>query len=210
MTCFSEDPDMRVLLTAFEPFGGEQINAALEAVKRMKAPQGAELTILTVPTVFGLCTETVISAVRSVDPDYVICVGQASGRNAITPERVAINVRDARIPDNAGNQPVDQRIDPDGPAAYFSTLPIRSMVEAMQTRDISAAISNSAGTFVCNDLFYGLCRALDTEFSGIKGGFIHVPCTPDQAAGSEHPLPSMEIQAIALGLEISIEALFKA
>lgn len=198
---------MKILLTAFEPFGGEQVNAALEAVTRLSAPKGAELYKLTVPTVFGLCTETVIRAMRDIRPDAVVCVGQASGRAAITPERVAINLRDARIPDNAGFQPFDEPVVPGGPAAYFSTLPVRAMAEAIQKAGVSAMISNTAGTFVCNDLFYGLCHAIESEFPSISGGFIHVPCLPEQAALHPSPIPSMKLLDIVRGLEAALRTL---
>ena len=198
---------IRILLTAFEPFGGEKINAAYEAVTRLKAPDHADVMKLTVPTVFGLCTETVIQAMREWKPDTVICVGQAAGRPAITPERVAINLRDARIPDNAGCQPVDEPIDPAGSAAYFSTLPIRAMTEAVQRAGIPATVSNSAGTFVCNDLFYGILHAIESEFSSVSGGFIHVPITPEQAAANPAPVPSMELEDIIRGLETALETL---
>ena len=197
---------MRILLTAFEPFGGESTNAALEAVMRVHAPEGVTLNTLTVPTVFGLGTDTVLLAMRALRPDAVICVGQAAGRAAITPERVAINVRDARIPDNAGFRPSDEPIDPRGPAAYFSTLPIKAMTEAIQTAGVHAAISNTAGTFVCNDLFYSVCRAIEMESLRTVGGFIHVPCTPAQAAAHTPPLASMPLEDIVRGLEAAIGA----
>ncbi len=200
---------MRILLTAFEPFGGESTNAALEVVTRVRAPEKVLLNTLTVPTVFGLCTETVLFAMRALKPDVVLCVGQAAGRAAITPERIAINVRDARIPDNAGRQPIDEPIDPRGPAAYFSTLPIRKMTEAIRSAGIPAAISNSAGTFVCNDLFYGVCHAIATEFPSAIGGFVHVPCTPAQAEVHTPPLASMEPDKIVAGLEAAIGAILE-
>ena len=170
---------MKILLTAFEPFGGEGTNASLEAMKRINAPPGMTLIRLEVPTVFGLAGERVLRAVREEKPDAVVCLGQAAGRSAVTPERVAINLRDASIPDNAGNMPKEEPVVPGGPAAYFSTLPIRAMVTRAQAAGVPAAISNSAGTFVCNDLMYALLHALSNDFPEIIGGFIHVPaCTP--------------------------------
>lgn len=198
---------MKILVTAFEPFGGERINAALEAVTRLSAPKGAELYKLTVPTVFGVCTETAVRAIREISPDAIVCVGQAAGRAAITPERVAVNLRDARIPDNAGFQPVDEPIVPGGPAAYFSTLPVRVMAEAVQKAGIPAMISNTAGTFVCNDLFYGIRHAIESEFPSVSGGFIHVPCLPEQTASYSSPVPSMELEEIIRGLEAALEML---
>ncbi|MBR0081808.1 MAG: pyroglutamyl-peptidase I [Clostridia bacterium] len=198
---------MRILLTAFEPFGGEDTNAALEAVQRVSAPAGVELERCTVPTVFGRCTETVLDAVRCFGPDVVVCVGQAAGRAAITPERVAINVREARIPDNAGWQPFNEPVDPDGPAAYFSRLPIHAIRDAIQSVGVPAAISDTAGTFVCNDLMYGLLRAIETEFPAMRGGFIHVPCTPQQAETRMPPLPSLPIEDTVRGLEAALTVL---
>lgn len=198
---------MKILLTAFEPFGGEQINAAHEAVTRLSAPKDIELCKLTVPTVFGLCTDTVVRAMRINLPDAVVCVGQAAGRAAITPERIAVNLRDARIPDNAGFQPADEPIIPSGPAAYFSTLPVRAIVDAIQKAGIPAEISNSAGLFVCNDLFYGILHAIESEFPTVRGGFIHVPCTPEQAASYFSPVPSMKLSDTVRGLETVLKAL---
>ena len=198
---------MKILLTAFEPFGGERINAACEAVARVTVPEGAELYKLTVPTVFGLCTETVLKAMRTFQPDAIVCVGQAAGRAAITPERVAINLRDARIPDNAGFQPVDEPVMPNGPAAYFSTLPVRAMTEAVKKAGLPAELSNTAGTFVCNDLFYGIRHTVESECPSVSCGFIHVPCTPEQASAYPAPLPSMDLPDIVKGLEAALSAL---
>ena len=198
---------MKVLVTAFEPFGGEPINAAREAVALLSSPEGIELCRLTVPTVFGLCTETVVRAMRIDCPDVIVCVGQAAGRAAITPERIAVNLRDARIPDNAGFQPVDEPVVPDGPAAYFSTLPIRDMTDAIRKSGVPAEISNTAGLFVCNDLFYGIRHAIDSEFPSVRGGFIHVPCTPEQTASYSSPVSSMKLSDIVWGLEAALSTL---
>ena len=150
---------MKILLTGFDPFGGESVNPAWEAVKLVKAPAGAELVRLEVPTVFTLSIQTVMESVRLHRPDAVVCVGQAAGRSEITPERVAINIADASIPDNEGNQPCDEPIVPGGETACFSTLPVKAMVEAIRARGIPAEVSLSAGTFVCNHLLYSLCPA---------------------------------------------------
>ena len=201
---------MKILLTAFEPFGGEECNAALEAVTRMNAPTGVTLMKLTVPTVFGACIDVVTRAIEVEQPDTIVLVGQASGRKAITPERAAINVMDARIPDNAGLQPKDEPIDPTGPAAYFSTLPLRRMIAAAEAVGVPAALSNTAGTFVCNDLFYGVLHYLTLQNGGspaVPAGFVHVPCTPEQAAAFDPPLASMALAEIVKGLEAMIGAL---
>ena len=196
---------MKILLTAFEPFGGEAVNAALEAVKRIEAPEGVELLKLTVPTVFSLAGERVGEAVRRERPDAVLCVGQAAGRRAVTPERVAINLRDAASPDNAGNCPREEPVEPEGPSAYFSTLPVRAMAEAIRAKGIEAEVSNTAGTFVCNDLMYTLLHTLAREGAGRRGGFIHVPCLPEQAA--MRGTPSMPLGETVKALEAALEAL---
>ena len=198
---------MNTLITAFEPFGGEPVNPAWEAVKRLNAPEGMSLTKLLVPTVFGRAAETVLAALRREQPDYVLCVGQAAGRAAITPERVAINLRDASLPDNAGQQPVDQPIVLGGAAAFFATLPIKAMVRAMENAGVPAAISNSAGTFVCNDLMYTVLYHIETEFPGVRGGFVHVPCLPEQAERMKASMPAMPLAQIVTGLETALTAL---
>ena len=153
---------MKILLTGFEPFGGETINPAKEAVKLVKKEiKGAQIVKCYVPVVFGKAIETVHEAMKKENPDVVLCIGQAGGRYEITPERVAINCDDGRIPDNEGNQPVDQPVFADGAPAYFSTLPIKKMVGYMKAANIPAAISNTAGTYVCNHLMYGVCYYIE-------------------------------------------------
>lgn len=198
---------MKILLTAFEPFGGDSVNPALEAVRRVHAPQGAELIRLEVPTVFGVSVDTVTAAMRAHCPDIVLCIGQAAGRAQITPERVAINLDDARIPDNVGAQPLDRPIRAEGPAAYFSSLPIRSLCAAITSAGIPAAISNTAGTFVCNHLMYGVLDCIAREMPSVRGGFIHVPCIPEQAAHMAAPTPSMALSDIVRALEAVLGAL---
>ena len=178
---------MKILMSCFVPFGGDSVNASQLAVEGCRAPEGAELCKITVPVVFGEAVDFVCRAIDEEKPDVVICVGEAGGRKAVTPERVGINVMDARIPDNAGYQPVDVKIAPDGPDAYFSTLPIKEMVAAMNAEGFEAAVSNTAGTFVCNDLMYGVLHYLNTGYCAGDGcgsgagkhrpiaGFIHVP-----------------------------------
>lgn len=189
---------MKILLTAFEPFGGEETNASLEAMKRIRAPRAASLIRLQVPTVFGLAGETVLRAVREERPNVVVCLGQAAGRSAVTPERVAINLRDAAIPDNAGNMPAEEPIVPGAPAAYFSTLPIRAMADAAKAAGVPAEISNCAGTFVCNDLMYALLNALSTAFPDIRGGFIHVPAFAPLEKDPTVPILPTEIAVAAI------------
>lgn len=197
---------MKLLLTAFEPFGGEAINPALEAVRRVPDKiGGVQVVRLEVPTVFRASIDTVAAAIAREQPDAVLCVGQAGGRFGITPERVAINLDDAAIPDNAGSQPVDSPIFADGAPAYFSTLPIKAMVQAIRAAGLPASVSNTAGTFVCNHLMYGLLDHLSRTGRNIPAGFIHLPATPAQAA--ERPSPSMSPETAAKGLAAAINAL---
>lgn len=197
---------MKILITAFEPFGGDSINPALEAVNMMRAPEGVELIKLKVPTVFQKSINTVYERLKSEKPDAVLCVGQAGGRFGLTPERVAVNIDDASIPDNEGNQPVDKPIFEDGPAAYFATLPIKAMIKAIREGGLPSSLSNSAGTFVCNHLMYGVLYHIAHEFPGLRGGFIHVPFIPEQVVERSNT-PSMAICDITRGLELAVKAI---
>lgn len=199
---------MKILITAFDPFGGEAINPALEAVKMMKDEiSGAEIVKLTVPTVFGKSIEQTKKAIEKEKPDIVLNIGQAGGRFEITPERVAINVDDARIEDNEGNQPIDKAIYEDGQPAYFSTLPVKAMVKEIKEGGLPASVSNSAGTFVCNHLMYGVLYHIAKSGKNIRAGFIHVPFTPEQVANRPSPAPYMSIEDIARALELSVKAI---
>jgi pyroglutamyl-peptidase len=196
----------KVLVTGFEPFGGEVVNPALEAIHKLKdiSIEDVCLVVREIPTVFHTSIEVLRQTIESEQPDVVICVGQAGGRSDITVERIAINIDDARIPDNAGNQPIDQPIIADGPAAYWSTLPIKAIVHNMRTAGIPASVSQTAGTFVCNHLFYGLSHMIASTRSNVRGGFIHIPFLPEQAV--KHPgQPSMSLDTIVQGLKIAIE-----
>jgi pyroglutamyl-peptidase len=195
----------KVLLTGFEPFGGETVNPSLEVIKWLSAKKFDNIELVTkqIPTVFQKSISVLKQAIQEVQPNVVICVGQAGGRSEITVERVAINVDDARIPDNEGNQPIDVPIVPNGPVAYWSSLPIKAIVKNIREAGIPASVSQTAGTFVCNHLFYGLCHLIATEFPSIRGGFIHIPFMPEQAirhAGA----PSMSLDHIGQALEIAI------
>lgn len=197
---------MKLLLTAFTPFDGERINPALEAVKLVKDRIGNLLIVkLEVPTVFGKSIDTVREAIEREKPDFVLSIGQAGGRAEITPERVAINLDDARIPDNEGNQPIDETIFPDGENAYFSTLPVKAMVEAIRKEGLPSSLSNSAGTYVCNHLMYGILYYLDKR-PGMKAGFIHVPYIPEQTKNKKE-MPALELSEIVRGLEAAITAI---
>jgi pyroglutamyl-peptidase I len=201
---------MKLLLTAFDPFGGDAINPALEAVKLVADKIGRfDIVKLEVPTVFRKSIDTVAKAIEEEKPDVVLCIGQAGGRFEITPERVAINVDDARIKDNEGNQPIDIKIFEDGENAYFTTLPIKAMVEAIREANLPAAVSNTAGTFVCNHLMYGVLYTLAKKYPHIKGGFTHVPFIPAQVARRTPVAPYMALEDIKRGLEVAIAAIDK-
>ena len=201
---------MKLLLTAFDPFGGDAVNPALEAVKLVADKIGRfDIVKLEVPTVFRKSIDTVAKAIEEEKPDVVLCIGQAGGRFEITPERVAINVDDARIKDNEGNQPIDIKIFEDGENAYFTTLPIKAMVEAIREANLPAAVSNTAGTFVCNHLMYGVLYTLAKKYPHIKGGFTHVPFIPAQVARRTPVAPYMALEDIKRGLEAAIAAIDK-
>ena len=201
---------MKLLLTAFDPFGGDAINPALEAVKLVADKIGRfDIVKLEVPTVFRKSIDTVAKAIEEEKPDVVLCIGQAGGRFEITPERVAINVDDARIKDNEGNQPIDIKIFEDGENAYFTTLPIKAMVEAIREANLPAAVSNTAGTFVWNHLMYGVLYTLAKKYPHIKGGFTHVPFIPAQVARRTPVAPYMALEDIKRGLEAAIDAIDK-
>ncbi len=197
---------MKVLLTAFDPFGGESINPAFEAVRLLPDTiEGATIVKLEVPTIFREALNVLDEALERERPDIAIAVGQAGGRFDVTPERVAINVDDARIADNAGNQPVDEPIYPDGLNAYFATLPIKAMVAAIREAGLPSSVSNSAGTFVCNHLMYGLLYAADKKYPGMRGGFIHVPFLPAQVVTKPNQ-PSMSLDNIVTALTVAVAA----
>ncbi len=202
---------MKILVTAFDPFGGETVNPALESVLLLPdVIDGADILKLVVPTVFTKSAEIAAEAMAMHLPDAVVCLGQAGGRTAITPERVAINIDDARIIDNEGNQPVDQPIIPGGPAAYFATLPIKAMVKAIGDAGFPASVSNTAGTFVCNHLIYHVLHLAAEKYPRMLGGFIHVPYLHEQAQKQKEPCFSMALCDIVRGIEAAISAVAKA
>lgn len=200
---------MKILVTGFDPFGGDEINPALEAVKRLPDTiEGAEIIKLEIPTVFGKSVEVVAEKMQEVNPDVVLNVGQAGGRAAITPERVSINLDDARIPDNEGNQPIDEAIQKDGQPAYFSTLPIKAMVQEIKKAGLPASVSNTAGTFVCNHIMYQTLYLVDKEFPDTKAGFVHIPFMMEQVV-DRPDTPAMSLTDIVRGLEAGIKAIVK-
>lgn len=196
---------MKVLVTGFDPFGGEKVNPAYETVKRLDDEiEGAEIVKLELPTVFRKSIHILEEALEKEKPDIVICVGQRGGADKINLERVAINISDARIPDNEGNQPVDEPIFDDGNNAYFSKLPIKAIVEELNKNKIPAEISNSAGTYVCNHIMYGLLYNIDKKYSNIIGGFIHIPFIPEQVI-DKRKTPSMSLEYMVEALTIAIK-----
>jgi pyroglutamyl-peptidase len=196
-----------VLLTGFEPFENETVNPSWLAVRRLhgRVIRGHRIVARRLPTTFGRSLEVLRRHLRVLQPRLVICVGQAGGRAEITPERVALNLQDARIPDNAGRMPRELPVVRGGPAAYWSTLPVRSIVRALKRRGIPAAVSLSAGTFVCNHVFYGLLHDLAAQGGGIRGGFIHVPFLPAQAA-RHRDQPSLPLEMMVAALAVAVRS----
>ena len=193
---------MKALVTGFEPFGDDPINPALDALPLLPRRLGdIEIATSILPTVFGRSLDALDEALTATQPDLVLCVGLAGGRAALSLERVAIHLDDARIPDNAGQQPIDRAIVPDGPPAYFATLPVKAAVLALRAAGLPALVSNTAGTFVCNHVFYGLLHRAATARPEFRGGFLHVPYVPAQAARLDGA-PSLALADIGRGIEI--------
>lgn len=198
---------MKILVTGFNPFGGEKVNPALEAVKSLPSEiHGAEIHWVEIPTVFYRSAEVLEAEIVRFQPDAVLCIGQAGGRASLTPERVAINQDDARIPDNQGNQPIDTPIRLDGQAAYFSTLPIKAMVQAIKEEGLPATVSNTAGTFVCNHLMYQALYLADKKFPNMRAGFMHIPYMTEQVINKPNTA-SMNLTDIVRGIEAAIGAI---
>ena len=189
----------KLLITGFEPFGGEDINPAWEAVAALPDEVGMyELNKACIPVIFGKTAEKVIELAEGLHPDAILCIGQAGGRDAVTPEMVGINLRHASIPDNAGNQPKDESIVLDGENAYFSTLPVRKMAESILGAGIPSKVSYSAGAYVCNDVLYTLLAHFKNTQTRV--GFIHVPYCTQQNKKPSMPLSDM-IKALTVAIE---------
>ena len=198
---------MKIIITGFDPFGGESVNPAYEAVKLLPdAIGGAQVIKLEVPTVFGKAGEVLEAGIKEHQPDVVICIGQAGGRSGICVEKVAINFQDARIPDNERAQPFDKAIKEDGQTAYFATVPVKAMVSKMRENGIPAFVSYTAGTFVCNELMYALLYLIDKKYPNLRGGFIHVPFSMGQTVEKPIGTPAMSLESIAKGLEYAVLA----
>lgn len=202
---------MKILVTGFDPFGGEKINPALETIKRLPDEiLGAQIIKLEIPTVVGKSLAKITEAVEKENPDVVLSIGQAGGRADITVERIGINIDDCRIPDNEGNQPIDEPVIKGCPAAYFVTIPIKAIVEKIKANKIPASISNTAGTFICNHVCYGvahLAAARTAAGKPMKSGFIHIPLLPEQAIGKPVLTPSMSLETIISGITHALEAI---
>ena len=200
---------MKILVTGFDPFGGEPINPAIESVKRLPDNiAGAEIIKLEIPTVRKKSLEKIEKAINEHNPDIILSIGQAGGRFDISIERVGINLDDFRIPDNEGNQIIDEPIFPDGENSYFVKLPVKAMVQNVQKNNIPASVSYTAGTFVCNHVLYGVLYLIEKKYKGKKSGFIHIPFLPQQVIDKRN-MPSMELNTIVKGLTAAIEAIVK-
>jgi pyroglutamyl-peptidase len=197
----------RVLLTAFEPFGGEAVNPSQEAARRLAAGPAlpdVELSTAFLPVVYGEAVRALRAAVQEHDPEVVVCTGLAGGRYAVTPERVAINLDDAPMADNSGQSPVDTPIVPDGPVGYLSTLPVAEIVQALKAAGIPAAKSSTAGHYVCNHVFYGLMHLIATERPGTAGGFLHIPFAHEQVLDRLDDVPSLAQDTLTEAVRITV------
>lgn len=196
---------MRVLITGFDKFGGESINPSSLCVNSLpNVIDNIEIKKITLPTVFKDSSRVLEENIDSFSPNIIICVGQAGGRSKITPERIAINIDDARIPDNIGNSPIDETIRKDGENAYFSTLPIKAIVDELNKNNIPSTISNTAGTFVCNHIMYESLYLTSTKYPNIKAGFIHIPYIEEQVLNKPN-MPYMKKEDIIVSLELIIK-----
>lgn len=200
-----------VLLTGFEPFDGDSVNASMETANRLArwSDESCYVSVRELPTVFGESVDRLKRAIEETKPDVTICLGQANGTRDILVERVALNINDARIPDNRGRQPIDECTIDGGPAAYWSTLPVKEIVRVLRKSDIPACVSESAGTFVCNHLFYGLMHELArrnrlAKEKSVTGGFIHLPRLPQQVKG-HGDASSLDIDTAVRAVQIVLE-----
>lgn len=200
---------MKILVTGFDPFGEDEINPAIEAVKRLDDEiAGAQIVKLEIPTVFGECADVVHEAILKEKPDYVLNIGQAGGRFALTSERVAINFDDGRIADNKGYQPIATPIHEDGQNAYFTQLPVKAMARAIRDAGLPSSVSTTAGTFVCNHIMYQVQYMIDKEFPDLKAGFMHIPYLPEQVVAKPET-PSLSLADDVKGITAAIGAIVK-
>ena len=196
---------VKALVTGFDPFGGDEVNPSSLAVGRLRPSIGdVEVMTAILPTSYAISAKVLMAAIDETRPDIVLCVGQAGGRTDLCLERVGINVQDARIRDNDGNQPIDVPVVAGGPAAYFATLPIKACVAEMRRAGLPAVVSNTAGTFVCNHILYALMDIIRQQPTPMRGGFLHIPYVPEQAS-RVGGAPSMALDDIVRGIEIILE-----
>ena len=203
----------RVLVTGFEPFGGERVNASWQAASALAArpsANGVEVHAVQLPCVFGAASRAMAAAVERIDPEVVIAVGQAGGRFGVTPERIAVNLDDAAAPDNAGNTPVDAPVVAGGPLAYRTGLPVKAVVAALRAAGIPAAVSDTAGTYVCNHVFYALMDLAATVRPDLVAGFVHVPFSTAQAAARPGPTPALPVEVITDALAVVVDTVLAA
>lgn len=199
---------MKILVTGFDPFGGEKVNPAYEAVKLIPDTiSGAEIIKLEIPTVFTRSAAVVEENIKKYNPDVVLSIGQAGGRSSITVEKVAINLAEARIPDNDGEQPLDSHLKEDGDTAYFATIPVKAIVSKIRENGIPANMSYTAGTYVCNSIMYNVLYITNKKYPHIKAGFIHVPFSTEQAAAKPDGTPSMPVETISKAIQYAIEVI---
>ena len=196
----------RVLMTAFEPFGGEQVNPSQLAVQRLAASgvEGVELRTAFLPVVYYDARDALRAAIDEHDPAIVICTGQAGGRFGVTPEKVAVNRNDTAMPDNAGQAPIDEPIVSDGPVGYFTGLPVAAIVEALRDSGIPAEVSWTAGAYICNHVFYSLMHLIATERPDLRGGFVHVPYAHEQVVRRVDSQPSLSVDEIVEALRLTV------
>jgi len=198
---------MKILVTGFDPFGGEKINPAFEVIKRLNdSINDVEVIKLQVPTAFYSSVKLTIEKLIEIKPDFILSIGQAGGRFDISVEKVAINLNDARIADNLGQQPIDSAIDKNGDTAYFSTLPVKAIVQAIRNENIPASLSYTAGTYVCNHLMYGVLNYIHKNNLNIKAGFIHIPYLLEQVV-SKPSTAGMDIDTLVKAVHIAIETI---
>ena len=199
---------MKVLLTGFDPFGGESVNPAFEAIKLLPDTiAGAEIVKVEIPTEFTRSISCVEAAIKEHNPDVVINVGQAGGRACVTVEKVGINLADARIPDNAGEQPSDEPLQADGPTAYFATIPVKAMVQNVREHGLPCHVSFTAGTYVCNCVMYNVLHLCATKYPNIRAGFIHVPFACEQVVGKASTMASKHHGKHAAGNDCKISGI---
>lgn len=200
---------MKILVTGFNPFGTDKINPAIEAVKRLPDEIArAKIIKLEIPTEFGKSADVVHKGITDNHPDYVLDIGQAGGRFGLTPERVAINLDDGRIADNAGYQPRNHTIHEDGQTAYFTELPVKAMVQAIKDIGLPSYVSTTAGTYVCNHIMYQVQYFIDKEFPNLKAGFMHIPFLPDQVLNRPNT-PCLSLDDDVKGITAAIKAIVK-